>query len=81
MIYLYPSILAVYIVLGTFSAELQSEKTNAYKNKTTQTSLTGFVKKIFLFLKISLQEPPFHFFFSPAWFKTVSMKSILRLKL
>ena len=31
--YLYPTILAVYIVLGAFFVELQSEKTNAYEKR------------------------------------------------
>ena len=31
--YLYPTILALYIVLGTFSVELQSEETNTYEKR------------------------------------------------
>ena len=33
MTYLYLTILAIYINLGTFSVELQSEKTNAYEKR------------------------------------------------
>ena len=31
--YLYPNILAIYIVLGTFSVELEPEKTNVYETR------------------------------------------------
>ena len=43
--YLYPTILAVYIVLGTFSVELQSEKTNAYEKRLLRLLLQALLKK------------------------------------
>ena len=49
----------------------------------TQTCFTGFVKKIFLFLKVPRENRYFisFFFFLPVWFKTVSRKLVLGLKL
>ena len=63
----------VYIVYGVFIS-------------CTQTSFTGFVKKIFLFLEFPCENFLysllffFFFFFSPVWFKTVSRKLVLGLK-
>ena len=45
MTYLYPTILAVYIVLGTFSVELQSEKTNTYEKRLLRLLLQTLLKK------------------------------------
>ena len=42
--YLYLTILAVYIVLGTFSFELQSEKTNAYEKRLLRLILQSLSK-------------------------------------
>ena len=46
----------------------------------TQISFAGFLKKIFLFLKVPCEKRYFTFF-SPVWFKTVSRKLVLELKL
>ena len=76
-----PTIFLQYdIVLGTFSVELQSEKTNAYEKRTTRTSFKNVVKKIFLFLKFPYENHHFTCF-SPVLFKTVSRKLVLGLKL
>ena len=63
MIYLYPTILAVYIVLGTFSVELQSEKTNGYEKRLLRLLLQALLKKTFLFLKFPCENRYFTFFF------------------
>ena len=63
MTYLYPTILAVYITLGTFSVELQSEKTNAYEERLLRLLLQALLKIIFLFSKFPCENRHFIFFF------------------
>ena len=58
MTFLYPIILAVYIVLGTFFVELQSQKTNAYEKKDCK-----LYDRIFLFFKIPCENRHFTFFY------------------
>ena len=64
MTYLYPTILVVYIVLGRFSVELQSEKANEYEKILVRLLLQVLLKKIFLVLKFPYENRHFTFFFT-----------------
>ena len=62
MTYLYPIILAVYIILGTFSVDLQSEKSNTYEKRLLRLLLQALLK-IFFFLKFPWENDRFQYCF------------------
>ena len=80
MTYLFPTILAVYIVLGIFSIELQSEKQMHMKKVYKLYDHIAYSPKLACFCNFLARTAISHFF-SPVWFKTVSRKLVLELKL
>ena len=63
MTYQYPTILAVYIVLGIFTVELQSEKTSAYEKGLLKRLLQALLKKSSRFGNFLARTTISHFFF------------------